>query len=67
VVAMARMRYSPPMTWLLAIVLRPVAALVLFGLIALPLRMAFERWYPEGKVKRYLLRDLHAPRDTEGA
>jgi hypothetical protein len=50
------------MTWLLAVVLKPVGALVLFGLIALPLRLAFQRWYPEGKVKRFLLRELDPAR-----
>jgi hypothetical protein len=50
------------MTWLLAVVLRPIGALVLFGLIALPLRLLFQRWYPEGKVKRFLLRELKSSR-----
>lgn len=43
------------MEWLLAVVFRPVAALILFGLICLPARIAVQRWLPEGKLKRLLL------------
>lgn len=39
----------------IALLLRPFAALVLFGLICLPARLAVVRWVPEGKVKRVLL------------
>ena len=46
------------MTWLLAVFLRPVAALVMFGLIALPLRLAFQKWMPDSKFKRFLLRPI---------
>lgn len=44
------------MTWLIAVVLRPFAALVLFGLICLPVRLAVQRWVPPGRVKSLLLR-----------
>jgi hypothetical protein len=43
------------MTWLLAVVFRPLAALVLFGLICLPARMAVQRWMPQGRLKSLLL------------
>lgn len=46
------------MTWLLAVVLRPFAALVLFGLICLPARYAVQRWMKPGKLKTLLLRDM---------
>jgi hypothetical protein len=36
-------------------VLRPIAALILFGLICLPVRLAVQRWMPEGRFKRVLL------------
>lgn len=39
----------------LALVLRPFAALVLLGLICLPVRIAAQRWLPEGRLKRLLL------------
>lgn len=39
----------------IALVLKPLAALVLFGLILLPIRLAVKRWLPEGKLKRLLL------------
>jgi hypothetical protein len=39
-----------------AIVLKPLAALVLFGFILLPIRYAVIKWFPEGALKRLLLR-----------
>jgi hypothetical protein len=50
------------MTWLLAVVLKPFAALVLFGLICLPARLAVQRWMPDGRLKRLLLTDLQSGR-----
>lgn len=46
------------MTTLLAMVIRPLVALILFGGIVIPLGMAFERYFPDGKVKRFLLTPL---------
>jgi hypothetical protein len=46
------------MTWLFAVVLRPFVALVLFGLICLPVRLAIQRWVPDGVVKRFLLLEV---------
>ena len=42
----------------LAIAVRPLIALLFLGLIVLPLKMAFKRWFPDGKVKRLLLREF---------
>jgi hypothetical protein len=42
--------------WLLAVIVKPLALLILFGLIVLPLKIAFVKWFPEGKTKRFLLR-----------
>jgi hypothetical protein len=53
------------MTWLLAVIFRPIGALILFGLIALPLRLAFQRWVPDSAFKRFLLRELN-PRRSAG-
>ena len=39
----------------LAMLLRPIAALILFGLILLPIRMAVIRWLPPGRIKSILL------------
>jgi hypothetical protein len=55
------------MTWLLAVVLKPFAALVLFGLICLPARMAVQRWLPDGKFKKLLLTDLQATDNPNGS
>jgi hypothetical protein len=44
------------MTWLLAVIFKPLAALILFGLICLPVRLAVQRWMPEGMFKRLLLK-----------
>ncbi len=46
------------MEWLIAVVAKPLGALVLFGLICLPARLAVKRWVPEGRVKRLLLTEL---------
>lgn len=46
------------MTIAIAMLLRPFLALAVFGLVALPLRMVFERFYPDGRVKRFLLRPI---------
>jgi hypothetical protein len=44
--------------WLIGVFLRPFAALVIFGLIALPLRMLLSRIIPEGLFKHILLRPI---------
>jgi hypothetical protein len=35
--------------------LKPFGALIVFGLICLPGRLAVEKWVPEGRLKRVLL------------
>jgi hypothetical protein len=42
----------------IGLLIKPLVALVLFGLIALPLRIAFSRWFPSGRLKRLLLTPL---------
>lgn len=42
--------------WLIAVVLRPLGSLVLFGLICLPARLAVQRWVPPGRLKSLLLK-----------
>jgi hypothetical protein len=44
------------MELLLAMVLKPLAVLVLFGCIALPVRLLVQRRMKDGKLKRFLLR-----------
>jgi hypothetical protein len=46
------------MTVFLAAFLRPVLLFVLLACILLPIRFAVARWWPEGKVKRLLLREI---------
>lgn len=53
--ALGGLWYDLRMSFAIAMLLRPFAALVLFGLVLLPIRLAVMRWLPEGKVKRVLL------------
>jgi hypothetical protein len=39
----------------IAMLLKPFAALLLFGVILLPFRIAVQKWMPEGRWKRLLL------------
>jgi hypothetical protein len=50
--------YSGGMEWLLALLIKPFVALVVFGLICLPARFALQRHMPDGKLKRFLLRPI---------
>lgn len=38
--------------------LKPFLALIVFGLILLPFRIAVQKWWPEGKIKRLLLLEI---------
>ncbi len=40
---------------MLAIIIKPFVALVTLGLICLPIRLAFQKWFPSGHIKRLLL------------
>ena len=42
--------------WQIAIVLKPFAMLIVAVVILIPARMAAERYIPEGRLKRVLLR-----------
>ena len=54
----ARSAYDVEMTWLLAVILRPVAALIMLGLICLPVRLAVQHWMPAGRLKSLLLKPV---------
>ena len=43
------------MTLYFALLLKPFIALVVFGLICLPIRLAVQRWMKDGDLKRLLL------------
>jgi len=43
-------------TLLLALLIKPLAILLVAVLILIPVRLAVIRWWPDGKVKRFLLR-----------
>ncbi len=43
------------MSWYLALLLKPFIALVVFGFICLPIRLAVQRWMKDGALKRTLL------------
>ena len=42
--------------WQIAIVLKPFALLVLAVVVLIPARLAAQRFIPEGRIKRLLLR-----------
>lgn len=42
----------------LSIALRPIGALLVITFVLAPIRRGFERWIPEGKIKRVLLRQV---------
>jgi hypothetical protein len=43
------------MSFALAAFFKPLAFLIVLGLICLPVRYAVIKWFPEGKIKRLLL------------
>lgn len=45
--------------WQIAILLKPLAALILFGCIALPGRILVQKYMKDGKLKRLLLTRIH--------
>lgn len=53
---MAALWYGYEMTIALAAFLRPFVMVILFLVIGYPVRRACEKWFPEGKTKRFLLR-----------
>ena len=46
------------MTWLLAVLIRPLVLFILLACVLLPIRHAFMAWIPDGMVKRVLLLHL---------
>lgn len=46
-------------TWQWAILLRPLFLFLLTALILYPARLAVMKWWPEGKLKRLLLRRVN--------
>ena len=46
------------MSTVIAILIKPLFVLVLFGLILLPIRLGLQRFMRDGKMKRFLLREL---------
>lgn len=45
--------------WMIALLLKPLVLLVLFVGVLLPIRVAFQRWMPDGRIKRLLLRRIN--------
>jgi hypothetical protein len=45
--------------WLLFLILKPILFLILFVGIVLPLRLLFQRYFPDGRLKRLLLRRIN--------
>lgn len=46
-----------PSQW--ALVLKPLVFFIFAGLVLYPIRLAFIKWFPEGKLKRLLLRRVN--------
>ncbi len=44
------------MFWVM--LLKPLVLLLLFVVVIIPLELAFMRWFPEGRLKRLLLRRI---------
>lgn len=42
----------------IGLLLRPLVALLVIGLIALPIRLAIQKWMPPGRLKSFLLLPL---------
>lgn len=53
------------MSWLLAVVLKPFFALILFGLICLPARLAVMKHMKPGKLKSLLLYKISETKPTK--
>jgi hypothetical protein len=50
--------------WVIAILLKPFGALILFGCIALPGKLLVQRYMKDGKLKRLLLTRIDGRRDS---
>lgn len=48
----------------LAMLIRPLLSFVVFACILLPIRYAMIWWFPEGKVKRFLLTEIKQSKRT---
>lgn len=46
-------------TWMIALLVKPLALLTFFVCVLLPIRLAFQRWFPDGRIKRLLLRRIN--------
>ncbi len=46
------------MEWLIALVVKPFAALAFWVCLVYPLLRLFHRFVPDGKIKRFLLRPI---------
>lgn len=44
--------------WMLALILKPFVALLVFGGIVLPIKLLFQRHMKDGPVKRFLFRRI---------
>jgi hypothetical protein len=50
--------------WLLALLLKPLFLLLVFGGICLPIRWAAHKWLPEGPLKQSLLKHRGGTKDA---
>ncbi len=53
------------MTWLTAVFFRQFVALIVVGLICLPIRLLVQRYMADGPLKRFLLRPAYGRRSKK--
>ncbi len=41
--------------WVIAVIVKPLVLFILMVCIVLPIKLAFIRFFPEGRIKRFLL------------
>lgn len=51
-------------SWLLAVIIKPIVFLIVFGGICLPIRWSVNKFMPEGKIKNSLLKHRFGPKDS---
>lgn len=50
--------------WQIAVILRPIFALILFGLVALPIRWVYQKYAKDSWLKRLLLKRIGDSRNN---
>ena len=51
-------------SWMVAILVKPLAVLLIFGVFGLGTRWLIHRWMPEGRIKHELLKHRGGTKDS---